>query len=118
MTFEPYRPPGSSRDARPAVILWFRVYAAAMTVLSLALVALASSLGLAERGGSLYSLVAIALLLAVVYGTATFVPFKPWGWTWALVAIALGVASGGALFAVPLLVFWFKPQVKAAFMRL
>ena len=44
-------------------------------------------------------------------------PWKPWGWTWALVAIAFGVVAS-PLFAVPLLVFWFKPTVKAAFGRL
>ena len=121
MSFEPYQPPASARDARPAVILWFRVYAASMTLLSLSLLVLAvtSKLGRAEADAmTLLSLVAIALVLAVIYGVATVVPFKPWGWTWALLAIALGVASGGALFAVPLLVFWFKPQVKAAFARL
>ncbi len=100
------------------MIFWFRVYAAFMTLFSLALLVVAV-LGHAERPATpLLSLAAIALVLAGVYGVATFVPFKPWGWTWALVAIALGAASGLALFAVPLLVFWFKPQVKAAFARL
>jgi hypothetical protein len=121
MSFEPYAAPAFSRDARPAVILWFRIYAASMTLLSVALLAatLLSKMGDRNAGAStVLSLAAIALVLAAVYGVATFVPFKPWGWTWGLVAIALGVASGGALFAVPLLVFWFKPQVKAAFARL
>jgi hypothetical protein len=121
MSFEPYQPPASSRDARPAAILWFRVYAATMTLASLAMLVLAvtSRLG-AARADALpaLSLAAIALLLVVLYAVAMLVPFRPWGWTWALAAIALGVASGGALFAIPLLFFWWKPQVKAAFGRL
>ena len=63
-------------------------------------------------------IVVLSVLLAAFYAIAAFVPFKPWGWSWALAAIALGVVSGGALFAVPLLFFWFRPRLKAAFARL
>lgn len=121
MSFEPYQAPTSTRDPRPLAIFWFRLYAAAMTLVSLALAALAV---MSRRGGpvtdpsSVVAFTAIALVLAAFYGIATFVPYKPWGWTWALVAIAFGVASGGAPFAIPLLLFWFKPRVKAAFARL
>ncbi|MDB5217122.1 MAG: hypothetical protein JWO86_5049, partial [Myxococcaceae bacterium] len=34
-----------------------------------------------------------------------------------LVAIALGLAGGSVIFAIPLLVHWLKPQVRAAFAR-
>jgi hypothetical protein len=119
MSFEPYQAPAVSRDARPAAILWFRAYAATMTLASLAMLALALTSKLGGAGTEpTTALALVALLLTMLYGVATFVPFKPWGWTWALVAIALGVASGGALFAIPLLFFWWKPQVKAAFARL
>ncbi len=57
----------------------------------------------------------LAAALVVVYGIATFVPFKPWGWTLALLAIALGLPNVSAVFAIPLLVFWLKPSTKAAF---
>lgn len=121
MSFEPYKPPEASRDARPAAIRWFRVYAVAMTMLSLvpSLLAVTSRLG---GGGAdtrtLVALVALSVLLAAFYAVAACVPFKPWGWSWALAAIAFGVVSGGALFAVPLLFFWFEPRLKAAFARL
>ena len=134
MAYEPYAPPGPhsyGRDARPAVILWFRIYAAAMTLTSLGLLALALLMGYAatrpevalDAGASGAPLVAIVLALVatalvVLYGVATFVPFKPWGWTVGVVAIGLGLAGGSAIFAIPLLVFWLKPQVKAAFARL
>jgi hypothetical protein len=112
VSFEPYEPPAPYRDARPAVIVWFRVYAATMTLLSLALLAFVVM--------SAASLLLCAGFAAVagLYGVATFVPFRPWGWTLGLVAIAFGLAGGGAMFAIPLLMFWFKPQVKAAFARL
>jgi hypothetical protein len=134
MTFEPYAPPGPDsygRDARPSVILWFRVYAAVMTLASLAMLGLAIMMGYAATrpevaldanaaGAPLVAIVLALLAAALValYGVATFVPFKPWGWSVGLVAIALGLAGGGAIFAIPLLVFWLKPQVKAAFARL
>jgi hypothetical protein len=103
------------------VIFWFRVYAATMTLGSVALLGLAvtSRLGGAVAStATALSVAAIALVLAVVYAVATFVPWKPWGWTWALVAISLGVASGATPFALPLLLLWSRPKVKAAFARL
>ena len=116
MSFAPYEPP-ASRDARPAVILWYRVFAGFMTLLSLALFGVAI---VTLRDAPLTALVTcvIAAALVALYGVATFVPFKPWGWTVGLIAIALGLASGVAMFAIPLLLFWFKPNVKAAFARL
>ena len=134
MSYEPYAPPGPDsygRDARPAVIVWFRVYAALMTVTSLGLLGLALMTGYAatrpevalnpnNADAPLFAIVFVllAMALVVLYGIATFVPFKPWGWSVGLVAIGLGLAGGSAIFAIPLLVFWLKPQVKAAFARL
>ncbi len=128
MTFDPYAAPISHRDARPVVILWFRVYAALMTLVSLGVLGLAVMMGYAatrpevalDAGAASAPLVAIVLALlatalVVLYGTATFVPFKPWGWKLGVVAIGLGLMGGSAIFAIPLLVFWLKPQVKAAF---
>ncbi len=132
VSFHPYAPPSpdSYRDARPSVILWFRVYAAVMTLASLAMLGLAIMTGYAatrpevalEPGAADAPLVAIVLALfaaalVALYGVATFVPLSPWGWSVGLVAIAVGLVGGGAIFAIPLLVFWLKPQVKAAFAR-
>lgn len=113
MSTTPYEPPAHARDARPAVIMWFRFYAATMTLLSLAF------LGLAVWKTPLaMQLVVVTAPLVVLFAAATFAPFKPWGWTLALVAIALGLAGVTAIFSIPLLFFWFKPTVKAAFARL
>jgi len=66
---------------------------------------------------------AIAMFLGSVtcvafYGTATFMPFKPWAWTFGLLVIALGVPGLTVFVCLPLLLAWLKPEVKAAFCRL
>ena len=60
----------------------------------------------------------IVLGCSSIYAVAAFVPYKPWAWTFGLVAICLGLSSCMALAAVPLLIFWMKPETKAAFGRL
>src|SRR4029079_11995092 len=100
------------RDARPAVIFWYRAYSGLMAVGSLVL----GVVGVVS-GAAPLAMIGSAFALAAFCGLATFVPFKPWGWTVALVAIGLGLAGGTAIFAIPLLVYWFKPQVKAAVAR-
>lgn len=107
----PYAPPAARGDARPAVIRWFRVYAGSLAVVYLVLGGAGIAAGSAALGVA-------GVLLALVHGGAAFVPFKPWGWTVALVILALGLASGAFLLALPLLVQWFKPLTKAAFARL
>jgi len=116
----PFAAPRDARDARPAVILWFRVYAAMMTVAMLALLAvgLLAASAASAAGDAAYVMIGASALLAPFFAVATLVPFKPWGWSVALVAIALGLASAGIVFAVPLMIAWFRPTVKAAFARL
>jgi hypothetical protein len=111
VSHSPYEPPATRRDARPAVILWFRVYAAVMAI---------AYLGIAAFGVAAQSsvVVGVGAVLAVLHAFAAFVPFKPWGWTVAIVAIAFGAASVAVFFAIPLLVHWIRPTTKAAFARL
>lgn len=59
-----------------------------------------------------------SLAFAVLFGVATFVPYKPWGWTIGVVALGLGLTSCMVIFALPLLIYWLKPETKAAFGRL
>jgi hypothetical protein len=110
VSYSPYEPPAARADARPAVILWFRVYAALMAVAYLTV----GGVGVAMHATAM---AAIGALLAGVYAVAVFVPFRPWGWTLALVAIGLGLASAAVLVAVPLLIHWRRPMTKAAFAR-
>lgn len=118
-----YTPPAAS-GGRPAVIVWYRVYTAVGLIIYTAIPALAAfmTLAMGERHVAtllplaVFSLVAFAFM--AFYGIATFVPYKPWGWMFGLVAIAFGMASVLIVVAVPLLVFWLKPETKAAFGRL
>lgn len=111
MSSAPFEPPAHPRDARPAVILWFRVYAVLVAMASLVASVLAF-----VNSATMLGVVCAALF--VLYGVAACVPYRPWGWTLALVTIGLGLAGATVVFAVPLLVLWFKPVTKAAFARL
>ena len=100
--------------------MWFRVYCALMAVLLLTVVALVSFAGAGAAAPSPNTALVLAVVvpLAALYLTGVFVPFRPWGWTLGLVAIAFGVSSALILVAAPLLVFWTKSTTKAAFGRL
>ncbi len=125
-----YEPPPSQRG-RPAVITWLRVYAVTILALYLGIFALWQFLtpagpnepshGLHATPAGVATVVVLGLLVvgfAALHAVAAFVPYKPWGWTVGLLAICLGLSSCTALAAVPLLVFWLKPETKAAFGRL
>ncbi len=122
-----YEPPTIERG-RPAVITWFRVYAATTVVVyAIAFLALCQFLTPAVPNEA-YPTVAesttvlvLGLLLVAfsgLFAVAALVPYKPWGWTVALIAICLGLSSCSAIAALPLLIYWMKPATKAAFGRL
>lgn len=121
MSEQPYAPPAVHRDARPVAIRLFRVYAATMAVGSLAMLGALAAFGAGALAGTSVSpalIGSLAALHAAVFGAAAFVPYKPWGWTLALLALAVGVGSTTFFLALPLLFAWFTPRVKAAFARL
>ena len=118
-----YAPPPSQRG-RPAVITWYRVYASSTLLLYMLVGAwlLMSSaeqshLG-PEQAVTLLGVGLLVLVFGVFYAVAAMVPFKPWGWTVGLIAICLGLSSCLAVVAIPLVIFWMKPETKAAFGRL
>lgn len=111
MSFAPFKPPANRSDARPAVVVWFRAYALLVGVASLVMSGLAFANGAPVLGVA-------CTALFVLYGVAACVPYRPWGWTLALLAIGLGLAGVTIVMAVPLLLLWFKPVTKAAFARL
>jgi hypothetical protein len=124
MTAFGYEPPSTGRG-RPAVITWFRVYAA--TTVLLYTVVVTGWLWLAASGpgthGPEQALILLVVGLAVLlfggfFALAALVPYRPWGWTVGLVAICLGLSSCMALASIPLLIFWLKPETKATFGRL
>jgi len=126
-----YAAPGTAVDARPVVIFWYRVYAAVMAIASFAALVLGSMFAYAATEQPVYGpdagagvhlasivLVLLAAALTALFVCATFVPYRPWGWSLALVAIAMGLTSAAIVVALPLLLAWLKPTTKAAFARL
>jgi len=133
----PYEPPKTEGAKRPAVILWFRVYAGVIATLSL--LAVAASFWLVIKMGNdaivdlntgetiaggprdkvvLLTMAALGVVFGVLHGVAAAVPYKPWAWVLGIVVIGLGVTGCTVVFAAPLLFYWIKPITKAAFQRL
>lgn len=109
---------------------WYRVYLGALTVLSLALVGIAGfallmsqepSMTPQEREellvtGVVYGL--LGLVFTVVYAIALFLPRRSWNWIVGIVFIGFGMMSCCTIpAAVPLLIFWIKPETRAFFGR-
>jgi len=126
-----YDPPASTDDPRPRVLFWYRVYAATMMLASgvfLAIVAFAAwahavpriavRVGAAQAQPEAIVMFLVAVTALGFYATATFMPLKPWAWTFGLVVIALGLPGLTIAFCLPMFFAWMKPSVKAAFRRL
>lgn len=108
---------------------WYRVYCSVMLLIYIAVTAI--GIGLMFLSGSANStedenemfFVGIAYLLigpifAIAYAAALILPRKPFTWVYGIVMIAIGLTSCCFLpAAVPLLLFWLKPETKAYFGR-
>jgi len=125
-----YEPPQSQGGSRPAVITWFRVYACTSLLLIAGFLAFMMFTSLSAMSNSynpqssstlaamLIIYIALGLISGAFYVVAALVPYKPWGWVYGLVAICFGLSSCLVFAAVPLLIYWLKPETKAAFGRL
>lgn len=113
----------------PGVVTWFRVYAAAMAVMYVLVVAAGVFFALApaewleaEEGENIVLgiiFIGVGLPCAALYAAGLFLPPRPWVWVYDLVLIAIGFGSCCILPAsVALLVFWIRPETKAYFNRL
>lgn len=115
-----------SDPTAPRVVSWQRLYCAAMTALYLALV-LGCLLAAIFRermadaqtspGEVLFGAAfvgAISLACAAVYAAGLFLPRRRWAWLYHLALIGIGMTSCACLpFALPLLIFWIRPEVQA-----
>ncbi len=114
----------------PAVVTWFRVYAAVMTFIYMLLLVVAVLMlifapSLADEDnseevlliqGTVFAI--ISLPLGGMFIIGAFMPLKPWAWIYGIVLIGLGMTSCCCLPAtIPLLVFWIKPNTQAYFGR-
>lgn len=117
----------SSSQLAPPVWKWFVVYCVFMAVIYLLCIVLGvfflmseptradrppTSAEEARWFGVLFMIV--GLVLAVPFASGPFLPRKPWAWTFGLVLICVGLTSACCLpAAIPLLIFWLKPEAKA-----
>lgn len=136
--YNPYQPPtadpghGSWEPARPAVVLWFRVYAGVMSAIYLATTAgsfwLASWMADAgdrlngseaeELAGMGIMLFVISLACLIAFGVGLFMPARPWAWVYGIVLICIGLTSCLTMpAAIGLIIYWLKPEAKMYFGR-
>ena len=136
----PGLPPGHvafSRDERgeaPPVVLYFRIYAGFVTLVNLGVAAMGLVVAclpmfVGRSGTKPIDFLGPAIMgvfymvIGVVFGgahlVATVMPRKKWAHTYGLIilAVALVLNGGCCLFALPLLIFWSKEDVKRWFSR-
>ena len=116
-----------SSQRTPAVVYWYRVYAALMTFIYfisfagslLALVFGKHWMREAEMppwliGGYLLFLAFMSLGLGGIFVASFFLKPSPGAWTYHIILICLGMTSACFIpFSVPLLIFWLQDPVKA-----
>jgi len=107
----------------PRVVFWFRIYTGCMTVVYLLCVLAAPLLYFASTRAhgeeavmfkvQAAVLLAVGAVLAMVFALPFLLPRKPWVWIYDLVLICIGMTSCCILpAAIPLLIYWFKAEVK------
>jgi hypothetical protein len=117
----------------PKVVVWQRVYCAAMALLYLAcivggvlLLVFQRQIAEADRSGDgrvvalIYGvmLTAIGFVLFAAFAAALFLPPKPWVWIYHIVLISIGLTSPCCMPAsIPLLIFWIRPETRTYFGR-
>lgn len=107
----------------PAVIFWFKFYAASLSFLYLLTLGFSlflifgdsSAMDMEETFAKLFGVVLLVISLALM--VACFLPLvlepRPWLWVYNLVIICLGMTSACYLLAcIPLLIFWLKPETQ------
>ncbi|MFY9227626.1 MAG: hypothetical protein WAQ98_33445 [Blastocatellia bacterium] len=58
-------------------------------------------------------MVVLGLVFAIPYSIAPFLPKKPWVWVYGIVLIGITMSSCCLLpLAIPLLIYWIKPETK------
>jgi len=112
----------------PPALWWFKVYTGVMTgiyVLCMLAAPLLLWIGTRARSEDRVAflieapvLFVVGLVLAIGFALPFFLPRKPWVWIYNLVLICIGMTSCCILpAAIPLLIYWIKPEMKAWFGR-
>lgn len=120
MSSPPFAAPGAS-EPTPRALGWFKLYAGALAssyALGTVLVVVASLRVMGTLAPPYLPLALAMAAMAALHGVSAAAPRVPWSWTLANVVLVLGTASCLLPLALPLLVAWQKPLVKAAYRRL
>ncbi len=117
-----------SYTSQPKVVGWFKGYCGLLAVMYFLLLLLGVAffvippheLEMAEDeaylSGGIMILMALPFLLASLL--PLFVRPQPWVWLYGIVVICLGMTSCCTLpAAIPLLIFWIKPEARAFYGR-
>lgn len=118
----------TSSFTTPGAVTWFRVYAVLFTLMYLGVVVLGvlfvilgeAYLEMPSQEALLVGgiMAVMSVPFALAYIASFFLPRKPWVWVYDLVLIAVGLTSCLTMpFAIPLLIYWLKADVKAWFGR-
>jgi hypothetical protein len=118
----PPRPALADRPAPPPVWGWYVAFCVAWALFYA--LAIAFSAWLLVTGDpppptTLASVLAMGLwfgfcaVLLVAYAIAPLLPRKPWTWIYGIVIIAFSALGGCFFVAIPLLVFWIRPDLQA-----
>jgi hypothetical protein len=121
------------QDDMPPVVLYFRLYAGFVALVNMGLAAMGlmvaimpmlvdktpkpgDLVGSAVSGGMLMT---IGVVMGALHSVATVMPRRLWAHTFGLIVLAVAFVfnSGCCVFAVPLLIFWSKPEVKTWFAK-
>ena len=107
---------------------WYRVYVAFLALLYLAVTVFGAMLTIMRPATREYSeqeivlmgviYAAIGVVFFLAYTIAIFLPPKPYNWIVGIVMMAISMTSCCFVpFALPLIIFWVKPETRAYFGR-
>ena len=111
-------------NPKPPVYPYYLAYVIFMALLYLGVIVMCVGLLVATGGQGMKDedmvlflfMPACSLPFLIAYAAAPFLPPAPWAWTYHLVLIAVGLTSACCMpIAIPLLIFWLKPETKAYF---
>lgn len=110
-------------EAGRKTFFWYRVYCMVMAFLSLGLAGIGAFFALVPEAmpppdreqmfvmGIVYGV--LGIIFFCLYAVAALLPAKPYNWIVGIVIIALGMASCCTMSAaIPLLIFWVKPETQ------
>ena len=129
---EPYGGPAPAVYETPPAVTWFKVYAGVLAGLSIMIMLMGIAFmvmgpeltDIAEEEpelplvvmGGVYA--AAGFISAVLNLVPFFIGNKSWAWVFNLVIICLGATSCCTMvFAIPLIIYWLKPDVQAYYGR-